>query len=191
MPVSATYSELLRAARRWTRTPEAARDLVQTALVEAVARGFSDWEAVGRRGWLHGVIRRQAAFQARGEARQRRRERLWQLDREPTGAVAWAWAPRFLSTLAPSLRAVALLTQAGLGAAEVRSVLRLTAVAFRQRLTALRRALATTAEPTIPTGPAEGPGLGPRRQGVLATLRRQSSGLLAGPSVLTIRTAIR
>ena len=39
----------------------------------------------------------------------------------------WAWAPRFLSTLAPSLRAVALLTQAGLGAAEVRSVLRLTA----------------------------------------------------------------
>jgi DNA-directed RNA polymerase specialized sigma24 family protein len=171
--VSAAYAELLRAARRWTKSPDEARDLVQTALTEAVARGFSDWESAGRRGWLHGVIRRQAAFQARGKARRRRRDRLWQLDREQPEPVAWAWAPQFLSTLAPSLRAVALLAQAGLGSAEVRSVLRLTGVALRQRLTALRRALATAAEPTVAATAPPGAGLGPRRQGLLSALRRR------------------
>lgn len=171
--MSRAYSELLRAARRWTKTPEDARDLVQMALTEAVARGFSDWEAVGRRGWLHGVIRRQAAFQARGEGRQRRRDQLWQLDREHSEPLTWAWAPQFLSTLAPSLRSVALLVQAGLGGAEVRSVLRLTSVAFRQRLTALRRALAKTPEATVAASAPEGPGLGARRQSVLSTLQRR------------------
>jgi DNA-directed RNA polymerase specialized sigma24 family protein len=171
--VSGTYSELLRAARRWTKTPDEARDLVQAALTEAVARGFGDWEAAGRRGWLHGVIRRQAAFQARGEARRRRREQLWQLDREHPDRQPWAWSPRFLSTLPPSLRSVALLAQAGLSGAEVRSVLRLTGAAFRQRLTALRRALAANTDPTVPASPPWGPGLGPRRQGVLSALRRR------------------
>jgi DNA-directed RNA polymerase specialized sigma24 family protein len=172
--VSATYSELLRTARRCTKTPEEARDLVQTAIAEALERGFDDWEAAGRRGWLHGVIRRQAAFQARTEARRQRRERLWQRDREPSGPQSWAWAPQFLHTLAPSIRAVALLTQAGLGGAEIRALLRLTSVAFRQRLTALRRALAAATEPTIGARAPEGPGLGARRQGVLSTLRRGS-----------------
>jgi DNA-directed RNA polymerase specialized sigma24 family protein len=171
--VSAAYAELLRAARRWSKTPEEARDLVQTALTEAVARGFSDWDSEGRRGWLHGVIRRQAAFQARGEARRQRRERLWELDRDRPEPGNWAWAPQFLSTLAPSLRAVALLTQAGLGSAEVQSVLRLTGVAFRQRLTALRRALGTAVEPTVAAGAPPGPGLADRRRGVLSTLRRR------------------
>jgi DNA-directed RNA polymerase specialized sigma24 family protein len=163
----------LRAARRWAKTPEDARDLVQTALTEAV-RGFSDWEELVRRGWLHGVLRRQAAFQARTEGRRRRRDQLWQLEREHAEEEPWAFAPQFLGTLAPSLRSVALLTQAGLGGAEVRSVLRLTSVAFRQRLTALRRALTTTAEPVVAAGAPEGPGLGARRQSVLATLRRRS-----------------
>jgi DNA-directed RNA polymerase specialized sigma24 family protein len=173
--VSAAYFELLRTARRWTKTQEDARDLLQTALAEALARGFSDWEAASARGWILGVIRRQAAFQARGAARRRRRDRLWQLDREHPGQVAWAWAPQFLATLTPSLRAVALLMQAGLGGAEVRSILRLTSVAFRQRLTALRRALAAAAEPTVAAGPPPGPGLGPRRRGLLTTLRLRPS----------------
>jgi len=173
--VSPAYSELLRAARRWTKTPEDARDLVQMALTEALARGFSDWEAVSRRGWLHGVIRRQAAFQARGEARRRRRDQLWQLGREHSEQSTWAWAPQFLSTLTPSLRSLALLVQAGLGGPEIRCVLRLTSVAFRQRLTALRRALTTTpvAETTLAPSAPEGPGLGARRRSVLSTLQRR------------------
>ncbi|RYZ05595.1 MAG: hypothetical protein EOO73_19065 [Myxococcales bacterium] len=171
--MSPAYSELLRAARRWTKTPEDARDLVQVALTEAVARGFEDWEAPGRRGWLHGVIRRQAAFQARGEARRRRRDLLWQLGREHSEPCNWAWAPQFLSTLPPSLRSVALLVQAGLGGPEIRSVLRLTSVSFRQRLSALRRALKAIPENTVAASAPEGPGLGPRRRSVLSTLRRR------------------
>jgi hypothetical protein len=50
----------------------------------------------------------------------------------------------------------------------------LTSVAFRQRLTALRRALATADEPTIATAPPEGPGLATRRRGILAALRSQA-----------------
>jgi DNA-directed RNA polymerase specialized sigma24 family protein len=171
--VSGVYSELLRAARRWSKTPDEARDLVQAALTEAVVRGFDDWDAASRRGWLHGVIRRQAAFQARGEARRRRRDRWWQLDRKDPGPGEWAWAPRFLDTLPPSLRSLALLAQAGLGKEEVRSVLRLKAAAFRQRLSALRGALAATTEATVPAGPPLGPGLGPRRRGLIATLQRR------------------
>jgi DNA-directed RNA polymerase specialized sigma24 family protein len=176
--VSATYSELLRAARRWSRTPEDARDLVQSALVEAMTRGFDDWDSVGRRAWLHGVIRRKAAFLARGEARRRRRDERWQLTLEHGSQSPWAWSPQFLSTLAPSVRRVALLIQAGLGPAEAQAVLCITSVAFRQRLTALRRALATTAEPTVPAGAPLGPGLGGRRLGVLSTLRRHRPGAL-------------
>jgi hypothetical protein len=55
----------------------------------------------------------------------------------------------------------------------VRSLLRLTSVAFRQRLSSLRRALAAAAEPTLAAGTPEGPGLGARRQGLLSTLRRR------------------
>jgi len=171
--MSGAYSELLRAARRWTKGPEEARDLVQTALAEALVRGFADWEAVARRGWLHGVIRRRAAFEARSAGRRRRRERDWQLDADRSAQLAWAWTPRFLGALTPSVRALALLIQAGLCADEIRSVLRLTGVAFRQRLSALRRALATDAEPTLPAKTPEGPGLGPRRPEVLRTLQRR------------------
>jgi DNA-directed RNA polymerase specialized sigma24 family protein len=171
--VSAAYSELLRAARRWATSPEQARDLVQTALAEALRRGFTDWEAVARRGWLHGVIRRRAAFEARSAGRRRRRERDWQLGTERSAPLAWAWTPKFLGALTPSIRVLALLIQAGLGADEIRSVLRLTGVAFRQRSSALRRALAAEPEPTVPAEPPEGPGLGPRRSDVLRTLRRR------------------
>jgi DNA-directed RNA polymerase specialized sigma24 family protein len=170
--VSGAYSELLRAARRWTNTPEDARDLVQTALTEAVARGIRDWEAVERRGWLHGVLRRQGAFRARGEARRRLRDRRWQLDHDDSEATHRAFAPEFLRTLRPSLRSVALLAQAGLGSAELRFVLRLTDVAFRQRLTALRRALAGATDPTVDAGAPPGPGLGALRRGLLSTLQR-------------------
>lgn len=171
--MSTTYSELLRAARRWTKTPEEARDLVQTAVAEALTRGFADWDAVDRQSWLHGVIRRRAAFDARTAARRRRRERDWQLDSDRSARQAWAWAPQFLSTLTPSIRSLALLIQAGLDAEETRSLLRLTSEAFRQRSRGLRRAFAAAVEPVVAAEAPEGPGLGPRRPDVLRALRRR------------------
>jgi DNA-directed RNA polymerase specialized sigma24 family protein len=177
--VSGSYSDLLRAARRWTKSREEAHDLVQTALAEAVVRGFADWDSADRRRWLHGVIRRRAAFNARSEGRRRRRERAWQLDADRSAARTWAWAPTFLSTLTPAVRAVALMIQADLSADEIRSILRLTGVAFRQRLSGLRRAMATDPEPTLPAKKPEGPGLGSRRPAVLRVLRRRPPWALA------------
>ena len=171
--MTGSYADLLRAARRFTKSPEEAHDLVQTALTEAVLRGFADWDTADRRRWLHGVIRRRAAFNARTQGRRRRRERAWQLDTDRSAPRAWVWAPRFLSTLTPSIRAVALMIQADLSAEEIRSLLRLTGVAFRQRLSGLRRALASEPEPTVPAQEPVGPGLGSRRPDVLRVLRRR------------------
>jgi DNA-directed RNA polymerase specialized sigma24 family protein len=169
--VSGTYSDLLRVARRCSNGPEQARDLVQTALAEALARGFADWNSVARRSWLYGVIRRRAAFEARTEARTRRRERAWQLETDRSPQRAWAFTPALLGKLRPSVRIVALLIQADLGPSEIQALLRLTGVALRQRLRLLRRALATEAAPRMPAATPQGPGFGPRRAAVLRTLR--------------------
>jgi DNA-directed RNA polymerase specialized sigma24 family protein len=171
------YRDILRVARRCTRSAEEAQDLAQDALAIALARGFEDWPSPSRRGWLRGVVRRRAALLARGEARRRRRERL--PDGSSAVAGAWTWQQRFLQSLPRSLRVVAALASADLSAAEIRCVLNLSEVALRQRLSALRRAV--RAEPETPTLPAPGPqqSLGARRAQLLAALRWQGGQTLA------------
>ncbi|HKO94003.1 MAG TPA: sigma factor [Polyangiaceae bacterium] len=172
------YRELLRMARRFAGSDDEAGDLVQDAVLIALARGFHDWSEPGRRGWLRGVVRKRAAFVVRGQQRRRRREQL------PDGAsrtVAhrWVWQADFLASLPRSLRAVATLASADLCAAEIRWLLGLSDTALRQRLTALRRAVGTGGEP--PTQPAPEPQLsfaGPRAL-LLAGLRRQHGRVVA------------
>ena len=80
------YSDLLRLARRHTRRAEEAQDLLQDALLDAVAAGRADLSQSANRRWLIGVIRNRAALAARGAARRTRRETQWQLaspDKEP------------------------------------------------------------------------------------------------------------
>jgi DNA-directed RNA polymerase specialized sigma24 family protein len=166
------YREILRTARRFTGSEDEARDLVQDALVIALARGYDDWSAPGHRQWLRGVVRRRAAFVVRGQARRRRRE---QLPDGAAGSVAsrWVWQEDFLVSLPRSLRVVAALASADLCAAEIQWLLGLSNTALRQRLTALRRAVRAEAEP--PTRTTSEPQLafaGPRAQ-LLAGLRRQ------------------
>jgi RNA polymerase sigma-70 factor (ECF subfamily) len=168
----------LRTARRFARSEDEARDLVQDALVIALARGFDDWSTPGRRGWLRGVVRKRAAFVLRGQARRRRREELPDGASGP-GASRWVWQANFLASLPRSLRVVAALASADLCAAEIRWLLGLSETALRQRLTALRRAVRAEAEP--PTLAASEPQLtfgGPRAQ-LLAGLRRQHGRVLA------------
>jgi DNA-directed RNA polymerase specialized sigma24 family protein len=110
------YREVLRMARRFARSDDEARDLVQDALMIALARGFDDWSTPARRGWLRGVVRKRAAFVMRGQARRRRREAL------PNGvpgsvATRWVWQADFLASLPRSLRVVAALASADLCAA--------------------------------------------------------------------------
>jgi DNA-directed RNA polymerase specialized sigma24 family protein len=167
----------LRTARRFARSADEARDLVQDVVMIALARGFEDWPSPAHRAWLRGVIRKRAAFLVRGQARRRRREEL----SEPAGqrAGGWAWQPGFLTSLPRSLRVVASLACADLCAAEIRWLLGLSDTALRQRLSALRRAVRAEAEP--PTLPAPEPPLsfGGHRAQLLAVLKRQSGPALA------------
>lgn len=172
------YRDVLRTARRFARSAEEARDLVQDTLVIALRRGFDDWTSPDRRAWLRGVVRKRAAFVVRGQARQRRREQLPD-GAGPGGGSPWGWQPSFLASLPRSLRAVAALASADLCAAEIRWLLGLSDTALRQRLSALRRAV--RAEPEPPTLPAAEPrlSLGGRRAQLLESLRRQRVPALA------------
>jgi RNA polymerase sigma-70 factor (ECF subfamily) len=171
------YRDVLHTARRCAGSADEARELAQDAFVAALARGFDDWSAPARRAWLHGVVRRRAAFLARGHARRRRRER--QVEPARARTAAWAWQPAFLASLPRSLRAVAALASAELCAAEIRWLLGLTDTALRKRLSALRQAV--RAEPELPTLSAPAPhfALGARRAELLASLRRQQGHALA------------
>lgn len=171
------YRDILRTARRLTRTLDEARDLAQDALVIALARGIEDWPLAAHRPWLRGVVRRRAAFLVRGQQRQRRREQL--PDEGGVRRRAWVWQPGFLASLPHSLRVVATMASADLCAAEIRWLLGLSDTALRQRLSALRRAVRAEAEP--PTLPAPDPpaSLGAHRGRLLAGLRLQRGGALA------------
>lgn len=138
----AVYRDLLRLARRHTRRPEEAEDLVQDALLDAVAAGRADLADPANRRWLGGVIRNRAAFAARSAARRRRREHLWQAEQEPTEAPAPA--PDIadaLKALPPALKSLAALALSGHSRREIAYLLRLPDTALRQRVAALKRRL--------------------------------------------------
>ncbi|NOT89020.1 MAG: sigma-70 family RNA polymerase sigma factor [Lysobacter sp.] len=145
-----TYRQLRSEARRHTRKPEDSDDLLQDALLIALENGRDD------PAWLCGVIRNQATMQARSAIRRRRREAATveaatveaatieagiahDPDRTPPSAVA------LLERLPPAARRVAVLALHGLNAEEIRRILGLSATAFRQRLTSIRKTLAMLA----------------------------------------------
>lgn len=171
------YRDLVRTARRCTRSADEARDLAQDALLVALARGIDDWASPSRRPWLRGVVRKRAAFLARGEVRRRRREEL--AGRAGPAAGTWTWQPRFLASLPRSLRVVAALISADLSAAEIRWLLGLSDTAWRKRLSELRRAV--RAEPERPTLARAEPAasFGSHRPRLLASLRRHGGRTLA------------
>lgn len=136
------YSELLRLARRHSRRADEAEDLVQDALLAAVAAG-RDVDAAASRPWLAGVIRHRATFAARGAARRTRRETQWQLSAPATAATEpSASLDEVLRGLPSSLKSVAALAFTGHSRREIAYLLRLNDTALRQRLTALKRQLA-------------------------------------------------
>lgn len=171
------YRDLSKTARRWARSADEARDLVQDTLMIALSRGVDDWQSPARRAWLRGVVRKRAAFLVRGEQRRRRREQL------PDGAgvrrSGWVWQPGFLASLPRSLRVVATMASADLCATEIRWLLGLSDVTLRQRLSALRRAVRAEAErPTLPA-PEPPVAFGAHRAPLLASLRLQRGRAIA------------
>ena len=140
----ADHRALRAQALRLCRRADEADDLVQETLLAGVLAGRHDMP------WLSGVLRRQAAMAARSGVRRRRREALAAMPAEnvlepPNSheAARMSRPPAWLAGLPPSARRLAVLALHGLSADEIRWILRIEPTAFRQRLTRIRRALAT------------------------------------------------
>ncbi|MCW5697887.1 MAG: transcriptional regulator [Bauldia sp.] len=136
---TAWYRDLRRLAARHARRAGEADDLVQDALVAALASGRSDLDDPRVRAWLAGTIRNRAAFDARSAVRRRQREAAWLAGREMTTAIPAPTAA--LPPLPRGLRAVLALVLTGHDRREIAYLLRLKEPALRQRFVALRKAL--------------------------------------------------
>jgi DNA-directed RNA polymerase specialized sigma24 family protein len=134
------YRHLLNIARRHARRADEAEDVLQEALLAAVAAG-RDVSDSGNQRWLIGVIRNQAALAARSAARRRRRETRWAHEREGDAPAEPLPVADVLSGLPPSLKAVAALALTGHSKREIAFLLDLPETALRQRLSGLRRIL--------------------------------------------------
>ncbi len=143
------YRACLAIARRHARSAADAADLLHEALLAGVQAGRGDFSGEADRAWLAGTIRNMAAETARGASRRRARETRWSAEQsqrtEPEAAPVDAGD--ILAVLSGGTRRAAVLALYGMNADEIQYVLGLKPPAFRQRLTALRRALGTLPEP--------------------------------------------
>ncbi|CAM5777165.1 transcriptional regulator [Mesorhizobium amorphae] len=136
--LSRPYVELLRQARRASRRPDEAEDLLQAVLLSAIEAGRSDLSCPNNRRWLQGAIRKRAAFEARSAIRQRQRESRWQA--EPAASATREEMPcTFVAILPTALRTTALLALTGHTRQEIAWLLRLSDQALRQRIAEIRR----------------------------------------------------
>lgn len=146
----AEYRACLAMARRHARNAAEAADLLHEALLAGVRAGRLEFSGDADRAWLGGTIRNIAAAGARSAARRLRRETRW-AEQQPAESVqkyeSESQAPiSILARLTEGSRRVAVLALYGLNADEIQYVLGLKPPAFRQRLTALRRALGSLPE---------------------------------------------
>ncbi|HMS03397.1 MAG TPA: sigma-70 family RNA polymerase sigma factor [Gemmatimonadaceae bacterium] len=143
------YAHLLAVARRHSRVPDDAEDLLHDALLEAVRSGRHDFTQAATLRWLAGTIRNLGAMTARGAVRRRLRDAAWSATRATTTAPAvadgvWRAEPAvaaLLASLPPSLRRVAELALAGCDRQEIAWLLGLSDGTLRQRIAALRKRL--------------------------------------------------
>ena len=180
MPGPRAFADLHAQARRLTRRPEEADDLLQSALLAALESGRTDLSSPETRRWLSGVLRNRAAFDARTAGRRRSRDSTWSESFLLHAEHGGGGAPRSGETeratavagLAPSLRHPALLALSGHTRQEIGWLLNLSDTALRQRISQLRRALATVPAPdtTDPTGQLA---FGRIRRALLGPARRE------------------
>ena len=144
------YRACLAIARRLACRRDEAEDLLQDALLAGIKAGRVDIAGATDRAWLAGTMRNLALARARRESRRRRRETRWTAE-QPESATPLTPAgddrDAILARLSEGTRRVAVLALHGLDGDEIQHVLGLKPAAFRQRLTALRRALDSLPEP--------------------------------------------
>lgn len=153
----AAYNQLLALARRCSRQPADADDLLQDALIEAIRVGRADFTRPEHRRWLAGVMRNKAKMAARGATRGRTRDTAWQ-ETHTSSSTAADETPvsTLLSGLPPSLKSVVALALSGHDRREIAYLLRLDDVTLRQRISTLGKRL-RAAGLELPAGT---PGLG-------------------------------
>lgn len=139
----AEYRRCLAIARRHTRNAAEAADLLQEGLLAGVRAGRLEISRPADRAWLAGTLRNLAKEAARSESRRRRRETRWAEEQpaEIANSVDDDARDEILDRLTEGSRRVAVLALCGLSPEEIQYALGLKPPAFRQRLTALRRAL--------------------------------------------------
>lgn len=171
MPPPRVFADLHALARRTSRRPEEAEDLVQSAILAALESGRTDIASPDNRRWLAGVIRNRGAFEARTSVRRRARETRFAVEAiptEPRDSSAMA-----LHDLSPALRLTALLALSGHTRHEIGWLLNLSDAALRQRISQLRRALSRTGAPDA--SPAGELAFGRIRRALLGPARRDEA----------------
>lgn len=145
----AEYRLCLVLARRHARNAAEAADLLHEGLLAGVQAGRLEFSEASDRTWLAGTLRNLAAEAARSDARRRRRETRWAAEQpaETITAIDDDARDAILGRLTEGSRRVAILALCGLDPEEIQYALGLKPPAFRQRLTALRRALGELPEP--------------------------------------------
>jgi DNA-directed RNA polymerase specialized sigma24 family protein len=170
MPGPRAFADLHALARRASRRPEEADDLVQSALLAALESGRTDISSPDTRRWLAGVIRNRGAFEARTAVRRRNRETRYAAEAAPAELHA---AADPVDHLSPALRVTALLALSGHTRQEIGWLLNLSDQALRQRISQLKRALSRTAAPD--TGPSGELAFGRIRRALLGPGRRDEA----------------
>ena len=150
------YQHFLRIANQHTRVAAEAEDLLQDALLVAVEQGRLDLDAEENIKWIAGIIRKKGAMQARSAVRRKKRDADYSMEsvqenaldpsnknavRAPANKEAGHFSEELLDSLSSANRTVAILALHGLTRKEICIALNISDTAFRQRLTAIRRAL--------------------------------------------------
>ncbi|MBO9588680.1 sigma factor [Devosia sp.] len=136
------YAQLLSIAAR-EHTAAEAEDVVQEALISAITAGRSDIETPENARWLTGVVRNRARMEARTARRRKGRETAWHAARAPAAKADDTKQDDILSGLPPALRTLAALVLTGHNRREIAYLLHLPDTALRQRISALKRHLAS------------------------------------------------
>lgn len=142
------YPHWLNVARRHSRRPDEADDLLQDALLAAVRAKRRPLECAEDGPWFHGVIANLATARARSAAREKNRQEKLIITEEPFAPDAEHEPAPEIDTLPDALRRTLVLALNGLDREEIRRVLGITDAALRQRLSALRRQLGDRFENT-------------------------------------------
>lgn len=128
-------------ASRHAASPHEADDIVQDVLLSAIRSGRS-CGGESFLPWARGAIRNHSRFIARSAGRRRSRETDHH-GLHDAGETPGARIPEdAVAGLSPALRVLALLVNLGMGKAEIAYLLGLSDQAMRQRIHALRKALA-------------------------------------------------